>query len=174
MPQIPNCRNCGAPVNPDNNSCRYCRTFQDSKNPIDRIIKNKKVRTRGIYPFLILAGILVVLYVYGIAFDDFSETQLITITPLWFFLIIFGTYGYFSEKLLTLAVARGDDSISTSYRKWMAQFAKNHLFLTLILSVLLFPFNFLKFKNSLLIATIASLIWGILLLIFFQGIFPSL
>jgi len=40
--------------------------------------------------------------------------------------------------------------------------------------IILLPFSFIKLRNSLLIAFIGSVIWGILLFIFFAAIFPAL
>ena len=48
------------------------------------------------------------------------------------------------------------------------------LIYTMIYFSILSAFNILKFRNSLLVAFTGSVIWGILLLIFFNWIFPAL
>ena len=126
------------------------------------------------YPMLLGAGLTMVLYIYLFAFDDFSETEMVRITPVWFFFIIFGLYGYFAEFMMNRVIVGKGKDISAAYHKWLSVFLKGHIFLGFILMIILFPFSFIKLRNSLLIAFIGSVIWGILLFIFFAAIFPAL
>jgi len=170
-----NCINCGAPLDLKNKICRYCGTaiIINKKNPLS-LLKFKKFRVKGLYPLLLFSGLAVLFYIYGIAFNTFSETLLIQITPLWFFPIVFGSYGYFAEFLMSKVVNDEGKSISDAYNKWINNYLKRHIFSGMVLTVLMLPFSFLKFKNSLLIALTGSMIWGVLLIIFFNGIFPAL
>ena len=137
-------------------------------------MKNKKFRIAGLYPILLAAGIAVVFYIYLFAFDDLSEDQLVGLTPLWFFLIIFGLYGYFAEFLMSRIIVGKGKNIPEAYSKWVPEFIERHPFWGMLLALILSPFSFIKTRNSLLIAFTGSAIWGILLLIFFMGIFPAL
>lgn len=172
-----NCLNCGAPaIDPESKRCAYCGTVYslDEKQPLTRILKNKTFRMTALYPMLIGAGITMVIYIYMFAFDDFSETQMVRITPVWFFFIIFGLYGYFAEYLMNKVIIGEGKTISGAYNKWLNSFLKRHIFSGFILMIILLPFSFIKFRNSLLIAFTGSFIWGILLFIFFTAIFPAL
>jgi hypothetical protein len=168
--------NCGAPVNPDNNRCAYCKTAQSlmERQLLGQILKNKSFRMTALYPMLLGAGITMVVYIYMFAFDDFSETAMVRITPIWFFFIIFGLYGYFAEYMMNKVIVGEGENISDAYNRWLSRFLRRHIFPGFILMIILLPFSFIKFRNSLLIAFTGSFIWGILLFIFFAAIFPAL
>jgi len=134
---------------------------------------NKKFRVTALYPILLTVGIGIAVYIYGFAFDDFSETQLVGLTPLWFFFIIFGAYGYFAEFLMKRIITGQGTSIAAVYKSWWSQFLRRHLLGGMILGIFLSPFALIKTRNSLLIAFVGSILWGILLVIFFKGIFPA-
>jgi len=174
--QRKNCINCGGPLDRSKEKCIYCGTATDfeTKKKITLVLKNKKFRITGLYPILIGMGIAIVLNIYLFAFNNLSETQLVGFTPLWFFLIIFGLYGYFAEFLMNRIIDGKGKNIPDAYNKWVAEFVKRHLFIGLVLALILSPFSFIKTRNSLLVAFTGSVIWGILLLIFFMGIFPAL
>lgn len=169
------CLNCGAPVAPEKQECLYCGTSYKTAgpNPLG-ILKNKSFRMNALYPMLIGAGLTILIYIYAFAFNNFSETQMVNITPLWFFFITFGLYGFFAEKMMNHVIAGQGKDISSAYRKWLQNFVKKHILMGLILGILLLPFNFLNTRNSLLIAFLGSAIWGLILLFFFAAIFPAL
>lgn len=172
-----NCINCGAPLDPTLKQCHYCGSKYFTQNetiPWNYFLKSRKIRTHAIYPLLLLIGVCLVIFIYGIEFDHFSETALIQITPMWFFPIVFGTFGFTAEKMLHYVAAGEAPTIGEAYRKWIKTFVSKHLLIGLIVSIFLFPFSFFKNNYPLLIAFLGSAIWGILLLIFFNGIFPSL
>jgi hypothetical protein len=173
-----NCINCGAPL-PDrpDKKCLYCGSVnfsRDDVKPWHYFLRSQKVRTHAIYPILLIIGIALVVYIYGIAFDSFSETMLIRITPLWFFPIVFGGFGFAAEKMLGYVASGEAVSIAEAYKKWMNVFISRHILVGFILMFFLFPFSFFSSRNALLIAFFGSVVWGVLLLVFFNGIFPSL
>jgi hypothetical protein len=176
IPKRTNCINCGGPLEAGLSTCIYCGTTTQRENQslFDHIFKNRSYRVNGIYPILLGLGIIIMLYIYLIAFDDFSETQLVTITPLWFFFITFGIYGYFAEYLMKQVIDGKGVNLKEAYKKWVGKYLRYHFIIGIILIVVLAPFSLIRTRNSLLIAFAGSLMWGILLLIFFQAIFPSL
>ena len=170
-----NCINCGAPIEVGGKSCNYCGSalLKDTKNPI-KILQNKRFRMNALYPMLMGAGFTIIIYIYIFSFNKYSETEMIHITPVWFFFIIFGIYGYFAENMMNRIIMGEGKNISEAYRNWQESFLRKHIFSGLALMIILFPFTFMTFRNSLLIAFLGSVIWGVLLLFFFRVIFPAL
>lgn len=122
---------------------------------------------RGVYLFAIFAGIAGAAYIYGIAFDDLGEEQLVQLSALWVLPVVFGIYGFVAEKLLRLK-AQGDGlTIAKAALIWT-----NALPIAGI--VLLLPFLFVKGKSALDIAFLATLFWALLLIVFFAVLFPLL
>lgn len=120
-----------------------------------------------LYTTLIVIALAIVVYVYGIAFDSFSETVLVQITPLWFFFLIFGIYGFVAEKI--------NKNISSGKSETVSKATSSVInAIPLIGPIFMFPLYFVKGKNSLVVALIGSLIWGVLLFVFFQFVFPQL
>jgi len=177
MNESQHCINCGGPLDPKLPKCIYCGSpifGKGTPKPWNYFLQSKKIRTRAIYPALILIGTILVIYIYLIAFDRFSETTLVQITPLWFFPIVFGGFGYTAEKMLGLIAVGQATSIADAYKKWIQSFIAVNPLIGFIVAIFLFPFTMFNTKNSILIAFLGSAVWGILLLIFFNGIFPSL
>jgi len=170
------CKNCHAPMSPEEAQCSYCGVYLavPPGRPWERVTKNRETRVRMIYPALIFIGIAIVLYLYGYDFDSRSETFLVQITPLWFFSITFGTYGYVAEKMLARVAAGREPDIAAAFVAWRKESFATHPFSALFLNTLLFTFTYVKTNSSLLTAFIGSAAWGVLLWIFFTGIFPSL
>ena len=53
---------------------------------------------KKIYQIAIIAGITLAVFLYGFAFDNFSETELVRLAYLWLPLIFFGLAGYIFHK----------------------------------------------------------------------------
>jgi hypothetical protein len=170
-----NCMNCGAAFNPKLEKCLYCGTYYSilSYSPLN-LIKNKKFRKRGIYPFFIGFGLITAILIYGALFDALTETELINLTPVWYFAIIIGVYGYKAERLMTLVVAGEANDFRDAYRKWLGNLSKTSPILSFFSGMFYFPFPIFNRMSPLLTATTGAFLWGILLLIFFNGIFPRL
>lgn len=120
------------------------------------------------YKIAIALGMVLFGYVYFLKFDSFSETTLVQITPLWFLPLIFGISGLVAEKLIAIIDNHEATNLRQALLMWIGYFFGFFGF------ILLFPFLFLKEKNSLTVALWATFTWGILLGIFFFGIFPIL
>lgn len=161
---------------PDEARCGYCGVYLavPPSRPWERVTKNREARVRLIYPALIVLGVAIVVYLYGHDFDSRSETFLVQITPLWFFCITFGTYGYVAEKMLARVADGRAPDISAAFVAWRKESFSAHPFSAMFLGLLLFTFTFVKTTSSLLTAFIGSAAWGVLLWFFFTGIFPSL
>ncbi|TQJ54583.1 hypothetical protein OHU34_19715 [Streptomyces sp. NBC_00080] len=121
----------------------------------------------ALYVIALIGGLAGAALVYMVMFDDFSESELVTITPVWFFPVVFGLYGFVSQRLLrliaagragTLKEAAGVAIDLTGY--WAA--------------LAFFPFLVLKWRSSLLVSLAAAAFWAVLLWLFFTLIFPTL
>lgn len=120
-----------------------------------------------LYVTALIGGLLSAGLVYLVLFDEFSETELVSITPLWFFPIVFGLYGFASQRLLRY--------ISGGRARTLGEAARVSLDVAGHWAALvLFPFLVLKWRSSLLVSLAAALFWAVLLWLFFALLFPSL
>ena len=170
-----NCINCGAAVDPKFDGCPYCGTVYDIGRirPLAYVFCSKKLRKKTIYPALIALGVLVGLAIYGLFFDSLSETALVALTPIWFFLITFGLYGYHAEKLLDLIVSGQAEDIRSARKAWLSQTGRPPL-VSFLAYFYFFAVVFINLPRPALIALTGSAAWGLFLLVFFKGIFPAL
>ncbi len=170
-----NCLNCGAAINLKLGKCSYCGTYHTVKTTYPlALIKNKKFRKFGLYPVFIGFGIFIAIWVYGVSFDDLSETALINLTPVWYFALIFGLYGYKAERLMTMVVNGEAEDFRDAYKKWIRELSEISPLVSFSAALFFFPFPIFNRMSPLLTATSGAVIWGILLLVFFNGIFPKL
>jgi hypothetical protein len=170
-----NCLNCGAAITPKLEKCSYCGTYHASKTTYPlALIKNKKFRKFGLYPFVIGFGVIIAILVYAVYFDNLSETALINLTPVWYFALIFGLYGYKAERLMTMVVNGEAEDFRDAYKKWIRELSEISPIVSFLAALLYFPFPLFNRMSPLLTASSGAVIWGILLLVFFNGIFPKL
>lgn len=167
-----NCVNCGAPVNPHRENCEYCGTYFDVSK--FNIFKNRNIRKKAIYPVFLFFGLISVVAIYFVFFDDLSETELVQITPIWYFSIVLGAFGYKAEDLVHDIVTGKAEDFRDAYLKWKQKLYQTNILAGLFISILFFPFPFFTKITPFSIALIGALIWGILLALFFNGIFPAL
>ncbi|OFY29778.1 MAG: hypothetical protein A2275_10795 [Bacteroidetes bacterium RIFOXYA12_FULL_35_11] len=164
-----NCVNCGAPIDPTVKSCTWCGTSYTASSM--NFFKNQKTRKGAIYPFFIGAGVFFMFYLYGFAFDSFSETMLVNLSPLWFCSIMFGIYGFIGEKAVRFVTDGKAKNFREGYSLWQRQTSP----LVLVFGLFLFfPLNFIRRLSALWAAFVGALFWMILLMLFIHGIFPSL
>ncbi|MGW5640820.1 hypothetical protein [Streptomyces sp. NPDC003832] len=121
----------------------------------------------ALYLAALIGGIGAAGLIYVVMFDEFSESELVTVTPLWFFPVVFGLYGFISQRLLRRIATGRARSLSDAARlsvdvagHWAALF--------------LFPFLVLKWRSSLLVSLAAAGFWAVLLWLFFAVVFPTL
>ncbi len=122
---------------------------------------------KALYLTSLIVGVAIAAYVYVIDFNRWSETQLVNFTPAWFFPIVFGFYGFVSQKLIGYIEA-GKASTLTDAAKILSNAAGYWSLLVM------FPFLALKWRSSVLVTLVGSLFWALLLWVFFAAIFQKL
>ncbi|MDT0572222.1 hypothetical protein RM704_33015 [Streptomyces sp. DSM 3412] len=121
----------------------------------------------ALYVTTLIGGLLTAGLVYLVMFDEFSESELVSITPLWFFPVVFGLYGFASQRLLR--------HIATGRARTLGEAARVSIDVAGYWAALvLFPFLVLKWRGSLLVSLAAALFWAVLLWLFFALLFPTL
>lgn len=123
---------------------------------------------KKLYTICVIVGVGIALYIFGIAFDNFSEQELLWWAPVWFLSLVFGIYGFITDKLIRLMKEKRVPTLRHALFLWFGGFFGP------ISLALFFPFLILKGKNSLSISITGTIIWGILLAVFIFGIFPAL
>ena len=121
-----------------------------------------------VYNFSIVIALALIGYIYGYAFDDFSETELLQATLFWYLPLVFGIYGRAATKIKQ-SMDRG-----VSLQKQLAKASLIGRFTGLFGLVFFFPFFFVSKSSALKVAVVGTVVWLVLLEIFFVGIWPSL
>jgi len=139
-------------------------------------IENVTPATGGIYSSIyfssIIIGVLIAAYIYLIDFDSFSETILIRITPIWFFPIVFGYYGFVSLRMeVQLEKSHFENVADLLFSVIQESSGKYGKLISIVIHA---PFLLIKSKKPILVAFFGSVIWAILLAVFFEIIFPML
>ena len=134
--------------------------------------KQAQVKHNGIYSIALILGIIVAVYVYVFNFEDFSETELITITPVWIFPLVFGYYGFIAQWLQTKLKNSEHENVA----KLMYSVSRklSPIFLRPIFNLLHLPLFIVNNNKPMVSALVGSAMWVILLVVFFVLIFPSL
>ncbi|WP_240496678.1 hypothetical protein [Streptomyces torulosus] len=115
----------------------------------------------------LIAGVLGAACIYLVMFNELDESELVTITPLWFFPIVFGLYGFVSQRLLR--------RISAGHAQTLSQAARMSIEVAGYWALpALFPFLVLRWRSSLLVSLAAAVFWAVLLWFFFAAVFPTL
>ena len=121
-----------------------------------------------IYNLAILLALALIVYIYGIAFDDFSETELVQATLLWYLPLVFGIYGRTATKL-SHALNRGIE-----IKKQLFHVSLLVRYTGMIGITFFFPFLVCRKGPPVKIALVGSAIWLVLLELFFLVLWPSL
>ncbi len=121
----------------------------------------------ALYMTALIAGVLGAACIYLVMFNELDESELVTITPLWFFPIVFGLYGFVSQRLLR--------RISAGHAQTLSQAARMSIEVAGYWALpALFPFLVLRWRSSLLVSLAAAVFWAVLLWFFFAAVFPTL
>ncbi|MER6633069.1 hypothetical protein ABT301_33430 [Streptomyces sp. NPDC000987] len=121
----------------------------------------------ALYIVSLLVGLGTAAVIYVVKFNDLSEDQLVGYTPLWFFPVVFGLYGFVSQRLVR-ALAEGRAGTLTEAARVYTRVGGLFAVLTM------FPFLVLRWRSSLLVSLTAALFWAGLLWFFFAAVFPEL
>jgi len=107
-----------------------------------------------------------------IAFDEFSETRLVQITPVWFFPIVFGYYVFVAQRMAAILPESGFDRVANLLFSIIkeTQGSVGKLFGLVVHA----PFIIVKSKRPMLVAFGGAAIWAVMLFVFFTFIFPKL
>jgi|GEM_PF-1886083 len=125
-----------------------------------------------LYAGSLLIGIAITAYVYVLHFDEFSETVLVQITPLWFFFLVVGYYGLVAERMLTVDRKSTGEEVADNLFQIAAD--TTGPFGKVFLSVIYLPFYFIKSRRSWVVAVVGAAMWAIALWFFFAVVFPTL
>lgn len=125
-------------------------------------------RTRWLYNLAILTGLGLIVFIYGFAFDNLSENQLVQATLYWYTPLIFGIYGRTAVQLRHL-LPQG-----LSLQRTLHQISFVFRISPLFNLVFFFPFFFFSSDKPIKIALMGSALWLGMLGLFFYGIWPSL
>jgi len=123
-----------------------------------------------IYIFAIILALINFVYIYLVKFDSLSEETLVLYTPAWFLLFIFGIYGLLSSKLMKQV----DEGKYQNLREALIHSSKSFGIFGPLLQIIFFPFIFFNLKNTFLLVILGTLIWAVILVLFFQFVFPEL
>ena len=183
------CAACGAPTSKSEERCSHCGSwlvhlsrFEQRKRgkdaPVDKetakldLPKGSPFRSlRPLYQAFLFAGVVSVVYLYGLAFDQVDQGQLVMLAPVWFLSLNFGLAGYFGEKAMS-RVLKGEaegfidgfEGPDTPVALWI-----------LLMLFTLPPLLFYKIQNRtspLKHAVYSTIVWGCALAFFLVFFFP--
>ncbi|MEZ4775180.1 MAG: hypothetical protein R3D00_18495 [Bacteroidia bacterium] len=189
MEKVIQCPTCGGSSPSKSERCNFCGNyllhltiFEKTNEPIPAQAKKENAPVhyfrslKLLYQIMITSGLLMAGTIYLFMFDEFSETEMVTVSPIWFLLIIFGTGGLFTEKALRLILDKEVSDFPSAVKKAAESFSPIvQIGVFLIFLVPFFVFGLTRFFSSpLIITTLMTLVWAAVLYIFLIGIFPSL
>jgi hypothetical protein len=168
----------------DSLGCQYCGSYLLRLSRFESPAQPQPVEGREdawfrslawVYRIALVIGAALFVILYFVAFDSFSETELVTLSPVWFLLLNFGLSGLYAEKAVRL-VLRGEAETFTSALATSTE-SIPLLFRLGAWLVFLPPFAVLNLKtvsSPLRLSVTTTLAWAALLYLFLVGIFPAL
>lgn len=129
-----------------------------------------------IYEALIALGLGAAVYLYVVAFDDFSETELVRLSYLWIGALAFGLHGLLASELSAL-VAAGEAATTREavgrlgeqpHRSWLSRLSIGALPTLMVLT------NEPTRRKPFFAALLATVLVLAALAFFFEAIFPGL
>ena len=121
------------------------------------------------YITAIVLALINFIYIYIVKFDSLSEEKLISYTPVWLLLFIFGIYGLLSTKL----IKQVNEGKYQNTREALVRSSKSFGIFGPFRQIFFFPLIFLNLKNTFQLAIVSTLIWAVVLVLFFQFVFPK-
>lgn len=169
---IVSCRECNAAISSETPTCPHCGCPSPQPTVRPSPLSSGEVVYRRIYIASIAVGVLLPAYLYLVAFDSFSETALVHLTPAWMFPLVFGYYGFVAQRLTRkLPTSRFENVADLLF----SLIKETHGTLGKAFALLVYaPFIVVKSRRPVLVALGGAAIWALILLVFFSFIFPSL
>ena len=166
------CKECHAQISSEAVACPQCGCPSHQPRPQPTSVAPSTNRHNVLYVMSIASGLLLAAYIYLMAFDEFSEAMLVRITPLWFFPIVFGYYGFVADRMARQLPESHFDRVANLLLSIITetQGGLGKLFGLIVHA----PFIIIKSKRPMLVALGGAAIWAIMLLVFFTFIFPTL
>ena len=131
--------------------------------------------SQRVYEFSILIGLIAAIYLYGFAFDDFSETELVWLSYGWIAALVFGMHGVIACELNEIIAAGKAETEGEALR--VRREAKDRSLFSKLSSVMIWSFMLTTAatnRRPFLSAVLATVVWMALLAFFFEAIFPQL
>lgn len=130
---------------------------------------------RRAYEFLFLLGLVAMIYLYTVAFDDYSETELVQLSYGWLALVVFGAHGLIASEIAALQEADGltyaEARRARGQQPRRSPFSYMATFFMLSFEVVRKLFGG---RSPFWLATAATVLWLGALFLFLEGIFPAL
>ena len=126
-----------------------------------------------LYGGSLLLGVLIAAYIYLVNFDDFSETTLVELTPVWFFFIVLGYYGLVAERMLIAKEESQGERVADSLFE-MVQVAVPGPIGKVFVAIVHLPFLLTRSRRSWVVAAIGAGVWALTLWLYFAVVFPLL
>jgi hypothetical protein len=174
-PMFTACEACGRQISVAATACPQCG---HPHQPVRTAMKSPATATappgkgaRAFYATLIALGLGSAMVIYTVLFDSLSETVLVRVSPFWIFPIVFGYYGLVAQRM----EARLQDSHLDNVSDQLLDVLKESHWSGRVFAFLLHaPFLLVKSRQPWVTALVGSLIWAIVLILFFALVFPSL
>ena len=128
---------------------------------------------KKVYILLIIGSLSNAAYIYFMSFDHYSETQLITLSYYWVLPLTAGIFGLLSETVLQ----SDQDIVSFDSDGHPLRFLMTIQLLNIVVLFLFWPLHpklIQKAGNSAVMAMAGVLYFSILMVVFFEGVFPLL
>jgi hypothetical protein len=127
---------------------------------------------RSIYIAAIVIGLAIPAYIYLAAFDSLSETEMVELTPVWMFPLVFGYYGFVAQRMSRQLPASHFETVAdllfSIIKETQGSIGKA---LALLVHA---PFIVIKSRKPMLVALGGAAIWAVILWVFFNLVFPTL
>lgn len=180
------CATCGGSTDKEKKQCDFCGNVLLKLSRLELLkpsSEGPQVREgafyfrslQRLYWLATFAGIVMMIVLYFVVFDELSETELVMLSPIWFLLIVFGTFGMYAERAVRMVLTKQANDFPEALRETMLTMIVPLRILVAI--VFLLPMLFLrpeKVGSPLWLSSMTAGLWGVALYLFFAGIFPAL
>jgi hypothetical protein len=167
------CPECGTQISSKAIACPHCGCPVTPAAAADPTPGPPLGPIKYVYAGALLLGLGIATYIYLVRFDDFSETLLIKLTPVWFFFLVLGYYGLVAERMLVRSAPSRGEAVAESLFEMIKSTAPGPVG-KLFASIVHLPFLLVRSRRSWVVAVAGAGVWAVALFVFFQIIFPTL